>query len=226
MRAGSLDAVPRSPLAVTSPIHLLPDLLPRRPVAKPNVPAIGTCCFWPMAQSRMPSMRRAAGPTTIGVISDTHGLVRPEALSALDGSSLIIHAGDIGHEAVLEGLGALAPVYPVRGNNDRGVWAEAIPETRVVQVGGVGIYVVHDLHSLVTDELAANIRIVVSGHSHRPVLETRSGIVYLNPGSAGPRRFTLPISLARIVIRGHDVFPELVNLTARSQDPHRMGRAR
>jgi putative phosphoesterase len=171
-------------------------------------------------------MRAPGAATIIGVISDTLGLVRPEALSALDGSSLIVHAGDIGHEAVLEALGGIAPVYPVRGNNDRGPWAEAIPETRVIEVGGVGIYVLHDRHELVTAALAANIRIVVSGHSHRPVLETRNGILYLNPGSAGPRRFKLPISVARIVIQGRDVFPALLDLTARSQDLHRMGRPR
>ena len=164
--------------------------------------------------------------TVIGVISDTHGLVRPEALAALDSSSLILHAGDIGHESVLEDLGGIAPVYPVRGNNDTGAWAQALPETRVIEVGGVGIYILHDLHALVADALAANVRIVVSGHSHRPVLATRDGVLYLNPGSAGPRRFKLPISVARIVIQGRDVFPELVDLTARSQDLHRMGRPR
>lgn len=171
-------------------------------------------------------MEARAAVTIIGVISDTHGLLRPEALAALDGSSLLLHAGDIGHEAVLEGLGRIAPVYPVRGNNDSGPWARALPETRTIEVGGVGIYILHDLHALVAGELAANVRIVVSGHSHRPVLETRDGILYLNPGSAGPRRFTLPISVARIVIQGGDVFPELVDLTARSQNLDPMGQPR
>jgi uncharacterized protein len=160
----------------------------------------------------------------IGVISDTHGLMRPEALSALEGSSLIIHAGDIGHEAVLEALGRIAPVYPVLGNNDTGPWAEAIPATRVIEVGGFGIYVLHDLHALATDGLRGNIRIVVSGHSHRPVLETRHAVLYVNPGSAGPRRFRLPISLARIVIQGDDIAPELVDLTAQTPPLHRVGR--
>jgi uncharacterized protein len=168
-------------------------------------------------------MGGSTASTVIGVISDTHGLVRPEALSALEGSSLIIHAGDIGHEAVLAELTAIAPVYPVRGNNDTGRWTEAIPETRVVDVGGIGIYVLHDLHALASEDLAGSIRVVVSGHSHRPVLETRTGILYVNPGSAGPRRFRLPVSVARIVIQGHDVYPELVPLFPQSQGSLRAG---
>ena len=162
-----------------------------------------------------------AAVTVIGVISDTHGLVRPEALSALEGSSLIIHAGDIGNEGVLNDLNRIAPVYAVRGNNDRGRWAHAIPATRVIEVAGIGIYVLHDLHALAFDGLECrSIRVVVSGHSHRPALETRKDILFLNPGSAGPRRFTLPISVARIVVRGFDLYPELIPLLAPPREPH------
>ena len=122
----------------------------------------------------------------VGVISDTHGLVRPEALEALAGSELIIHAGDIGGAEVIESLGRVAPVVAVRGNNDRGAWAEAFAEYEVVEVGGTFVYVLHDLNALDLSPSAAGFRVVVSGHSHRPVAEERRGVLYLNPGSAAP----------------------------------------
>lgn len=154
----------------------------------------------------------AAGVHDVGVISDTHGLVRPEALVALAGVERIVHAGDIGSPDVLEALGRLAPVTAVRGNNDRGGWAAGIPETEVVEIGGVSLYLLHDLHELDLDARAAGFAAVISGHSHKPRMEERDGVLYLNPGSAGPRRFTLPISLARLTIDGGRLDARLVTL--------------
>ena len=149
---------------------------------------------------------------TVGVISDTHGLLRPEAVAALAGVERIIHAGDIGERAVLDALGRLAPVSAVRGNNDRGGWARTIPETEVVEVGGVSLYLLHDLHELDLEPRAAGFAAVISGHSHQPRLEERDGVLYLNPGSAGPRRFKLPISLARLTVAEKRVKAQLVTL--------------
>ena len=149
---------------------------------------------------------------TLGVISDTHGLLRPEAVAALAGVERIVHAGDIGSPDVLAALGRLAPVTAVRGNNDRDAWAAALPETEVVEIGGVSLYVLHDLHELDLDPRAAGFAAIIAGHSHQPRLEERDGVLYLNPGSAGPRRFKLPISLARLTIADSRVRAELVTL--------------
>jgi putative phosphoesterase len=154
----------------------------------------------------------AAGVYTLGVISDTHGLVRPEALRALAGVERIVHAGDIGTPEVLEVLERVAPVTAVRGNNDRGAWAKAIPETDVLELGGVSLYLLHDLHELDLEPRAAGFAAVISGHSHQPKLEERDGVLYLNPGSAGPRRFKLPISLATLTIAKKRVRAQLVTL--------------
>ena len=154
----------------------------------------------------------AAGVHTLGVISDTHGLVRPEALSALAGVERIVHAGDIGDRAVLDALARVAPVTAVRGNNDRGGWAKAIPETEVVEVGGVSLYLLHDLHELDLEPRAAGFAAVISGHSHQPRIDERDGVLYLNPGSAGPRRFKLPISVAKLTIENARVSARLVTL--------------
>jgi putative phosphoesterase len=141
---------------------------------------------------------------TLGVISDTHGLLRPEAVAALAGVERIVHAGDIGDPAILRDLGRLAPVSAVRGNNDRGDWAAEIPETEVVEVGGVALYVLHDVHELDLDPRVAGFAAVIAGHSHQPRQEERDGVLYFNPGSAGPRRFRLPVSVGRLTIeRGH-----------------------
>jgi uncharacterized protein len=148
----------------------------------------------------------------LGVISDTHGLVRPEAVKALEGVDLIIHAGDIGTPEVLEALRAMAPVVAVRGNNDKGSWAFGLPETEVVEVGGIALYVLHDIKTLDLDPMAAGFAAVISGHSHRPALVTRQEVLFLNPGSAGPRRFKLPVSVARLVIRGDAIDAQLVEL--------------
>jgi putative phosphoesterase len=137
---------------------------------------------------------------TIGVISDTHGLLRAEAVRALSGSSRIIHAGDVGDPAILDDLRVVAPVTAVRGNVDRGLWARSLAETEAVTFGSVSVYVLHDIQQLDLDARAAGVRVVISGHSHRPSLEERNGVLFLNPGSAGPRRFDLPVTLARMQI--------------------------
>jgi putative phosphoesterase len=134
----------------------------------------------------------------IGLISDTHGLLRQEALAALKGSDLIIHAGDVGSAEILPQLRAIAPVIAVKGNIDTGAWASELPMTAVVEAGSARIYVLHDVHQLDLDPVAAGFRVVVSGHSHKPDRTERSGVVYVNPGSAGPRRFRLPITVARL----------------------------
>ena len=150
---------------------------------------------------------------TVGVISDTHGLLRPEAIAALAGVERIVHAGDIGDRAVLEALGRLAPVTAVRGNNDRGAWARHIPETEVLEIGGATLYVLHDLHELDLDPQAAGFAAVIAGHSHQPRQEERDGVLYFNPGSAGPRRFRLPVSVGRLAIRRGRVTGSLTTLT-------------
>jgi putative phosphoesterase len=148
----------------------------------------------------------------IGVISDTHGLVRPGALEALKGSGLIIHAGDVGGPEVLEELGRVARVVAVRGNNDRGAWAEALAEYEALEVNGTFLYVLHDLKELDIAPGAAGFRVVISGHSHKPLVEERRGVLYLNPGSAGPRRFKLPVSVARLNLSGAEADAEIIQL--------------
>ncbi len=151
-------------------------------------------------------------PTAFGVISDTHCLLRPEAAAALRGCDGIIHAGDVGSPEVLEALVGIAPVFAVRGNNDRGAWAEALPETSVVEVGPCLAYVVHDRAELDLDPAAAGFAAVITGHSHRPDASREDGVLFLNPGSAGPRRFTLPIALARLEVRDGRLSHEIVEL--------------
>jgi putative phosphoesterase len=138
------------------------------------------------------------GASTIGLISDTHGLLRPEAVRALAGCDLIVHAGDVGKPEIIDRLQAVAPVVAVRGNIDKGDWASRLPPTAIVETVSPRIYVIHDVHDLDIDPAAAGFAIVVSGHSHKASREERSGVLYLNPGSAGPRRFRLPIALARL----------------------------
>ena len=148
----------------------------------------------------------------IGVISDTHGLLRPEAVEALQGVSLILHAGDVGKPEILAQLGAVAPVKAVRGNVDRGGWAQQLPVTEVVEVGGVFFYMLHILDDLDLDPVAAGFRVVIFGHSHKPSQEEKKGVLYLNPGSAGPRRFKLSVSLALVKVRGEEVQVEGLEL--------------
>jgi putative phosphoesterase len=148
----------------------------------------------------------------IGVISDTHGLVRPEALRALAGADLIVHAGDVGGPEVLDALRAVAPVVAVRGNNDRGRWAAALSETEVVETDGRSLYVLHDLKELDLDPRAAGFDAVIAGHSHQPRIDRRDGVLYLNPGSAGPRRFRLPIAVAWLAVEPAGLDAEIVQL--------------
>jgi putative phosphoesterase len=148
----------------------------------------------------------------VGLISDTHGLLRPQAVAFLRGSDFIVHAGDVGDGALLDELRELAPVTVVRGNNDKGAWADSLAATEVLTVGEVAIYVLHDLAELDLDPAAAGFGAVVFGHSHRPVTETRDGVLYVNPGSAGPRRFKLPISVGELRIEGGAITPRHVEL--------------
>lgn len=148
----------------------------------------------------------------VGVISDTHGLMRPEALAVLRGSDLILHAGDIGSPDVLSALGGIAPVTAVRGNNDKGDWAEALPPNAVVEVEQATLYLLHALADLDLDPHAAGFAAVIAGHSHRPNLEERDGVLFFNPGSAGPRRFRLPIAIGRLEVTGSRVEGEIISL--------------
>ena len=149
----------------------------------------------------------------VGLISDTHGLLRPEALSALAGSDYIVHAGDIGRAEILEQLSAIAPTTAVRGNNDKGVWASRIPETEVLHIGPAIIYVIHDVAALDLDPAAAGFHAVIAGHSHHPSIALREGVLFVNPGSAGPRRFKLPVSVGCLTVSGTSIKPRLVELT-------------
>lgn len=150
----------------------------------------------------------------VGVISDTHGLLRPEAIEALQGSEYIIHAGDIGTPDIIPALRKIAPVTAIRGNVDVQSWARVFPETEVVELGGFSIYVIHDVNAIDLSPKAAGFHAVISGHSHKPKQETRDGVLYLNPGSAGPRRFSLPISIARLDISGTRIVATLHEITA------------
>lgn len=150
--------------------------------------------------------------TIVGVISDTHGLVRPEALDALRGSDHIIHAGDVGAPSVLAALRELAPVTAVRGNNDRDEWARRLAETEAVEVAGHWLYVLHDLNELDLDPAAGGFAAVIAGHSHRPKMEEKGGVLFVNPGSAGPRRFSLPIAVARLRVSARGITAETVLL--------------
>ena len=146
----------------------------------------------------------------VGLISDTHGLLRPEVLAFLAGSDHIVHGGDVCDPAVLEALRAVAPVTAVRGNNDRGAWAAALRESELVRLDGVFVYAIHDLAELDIEPRAAGVQVVVSGHSHRPSVEERDGVLYVNPGSAGPRRFRLPISAGELAVAGDRVSARIV----------------
>ncbi|QYG03251.1 MULTISPECIES: metallophosphoesterase family protein [Massilia] len=152
------------------------------------------------------------GPVRIGLISDTHGLLRPQALDFLRGSDHILHAGDIVGAAILGQLAGLAPLTAVRGNNDYGDWAQALPETATVILGGVTIHMLHDLKELAIDPAAQGVRVVVAGHSHKPACEERGGVLYVNPGAAGRRRFTLPVSVGELLVEDGQVEVRLVTL--------------
>jgi hypothetical protein len=152
----------------------------------------------------------------IGLISDTHSLLRPEAVAFLRGCNQIIHAGDIRGPGILEELVAIAPVTAVRGNNDRGAWAIGLRETELILAEDVFVYVIHDLDQLDIEPSGAGVHVVVSGHSHRPSVEYRDGVLFINPGSAGPRRFKLPVSVAELAISGSQVSGRTVELTVQN----------
>ena len=156
----------------------------------------------------------------IGLISDTHGLLRPEALDYLAGADHIVHGGDIGGPEILERLAALAPLTVVRGNNDTAAWARSIPHSARIEIGGIVLFVLHDLKELgrhlgsqpSLDPAAPGVRVVVTGHSHKPACSERGGVLYVNPGSAGRRRFSLPISAGELLVEGGQVRARLVTL--------------
>ena len=148
----------------------------------------------------------------IGIISDTHGLVRPEALEALKGVDMILHAGDIGSQDVLDTLNEIAPVVAVRGNNDKGEWAHSLPDWEVVEVGNVSIYMLHNVKEIDISPSGGGFQAVVSGHSHKPAVEEQRGVLYINPGSAGPKRFTLPVSLAHLHVLGEKLQAKIIEL--------------
>jgi len=153
-------------------------------------------------------------PLRVGLIADTHGLLRPQAVDFLTGSDLIVHGGDICDAAILTALAAIAPVIAVRGNNDRGEWAERLRESELFQVGDAFVYAIHDVAAIDIEPRAAGVQVVISGHSHRPSIRHDDGILYVNPGSAGPRRFKLPISVGELMIDGASVAARTVELEA------------
>jgi uncharacterized protein len=148
----------------------------------------------------------------IGIISDTHGLLRPEAITALHGSDYIIHAGDVGDPVILNKLAEIGPLTAIRGNVDREAWARKMPATNVLEAGGISIYVLHNLQDLDLKPEAAGFAVVISGHSHVPKQEERNGVLYFNPGSAGPRRFRLPVSIGQLKVKGGKVSAEIIEL--------------
>lgn len=158
----------------------------------------------------MESADKSKGGYLVGVIADTHGLVRLPALEVLEGSDLILHAGDVGKLEVLDALRAVAPVQAVRGNMDRGPWAQTLPLARIIELGGIRIYLLHDLGQLDLDPAATGFDVVISGHSHHPYTNHEDGVIFINPGSAGPRRFNFPVSVARLYIRGDSIQAEIV----------------
>jgi uncharacterized protein len=161
--------------------------------------------MWPQEET--------AEPMAIGVISDTHGLLRPQAMAALQGSALIIHAGDVGDPNIIDELRKIAPVVAVRGNVDRGAWAARLPQSEIVEHEGVLLYVLHILEDLDLDPPTAGFHAVITGHTHRPKMETKDDVLYFNPGSAGPRRFDLPVSVGRLTVADGKLRGEIITLT-------------
>ena len=148
----------------------------------------------------------------VGLISDTHGLLRPQALAAMQGSDYIVHGGDIGNSVIVEQLRAIAPLTVVRGNNDTASWAASLPDSAMLELGEFKLVAVHDIATLAVDPVAAGVRVIVCGHSHSPTLTWRNGIFYVNPGSAGPRRFKLPVSVAELLVDGPAVTARVIKL--------------
>ena len=154
---------------------------------------------------------------TVGIISDTHGLLRPEAVAALQGSDYIVHGGDIGKQNIIDQLEAIAPVTAVKGNVDKGELATAYPHSAILEIDTIRLYTLHILEELREDPRQAGYRVVIYGHSHKPSIETKDGGLYLNPGSAGPKRFSLPTTLARLTIQGTEINAEIIDLLANTK---------
>ena len=148
----------------------------------------------------------------IGLIADTHGLLRPEALAALADSDLLIHAGDIGKPEVVAALKKIAPLVAIKGNNDTDSWARHLPETKKITLGALKLYVIHNVKELSFDPAGRGFRVVISGHSHKPVIQTKDNVLFVNPGSAGPRRFKLPICVGKLLVQGETVDAEIIEL--------------
>jgi putative phosphoesterase len=148
----------------------------------------------------------------IGLISDTHGLVRPEALDALRDSDLLIHSGDIGKPEVIMALKEIAPLVAIKGNNDRGPWARRLPDTKKIALENTKLYVIHNVNELEFDPASRGFRVVIAGHSHKPAIRTKDNVLFINPGSAGPRRFKLPICVGRLIIQGESIKAEIIEL--------------
>jgi len=148
----------------------------------------------------------------IGLIADTHGLLRPEALAALADSDLLIHAGDIGKPEVVAALKKIAPLVAIKGNNDTDSWARHLPETKKITLGALKLYVIHNVKELSFDPPGRGFRVVISGHSHKPVIQTKDNVLFVNPGSAGPRRFKLPICVGKLLVQGETVDAEIIEL--------------
>jgi uncharacterized protein len=159
-------------------------------------------------------MKRSSpyGARLIGLISDTHGLVRPQALAELKGVDLIIHAGDIGKPEVLQALKAIAPLVAIKGNVDKNGWAKSLPETKALKIGDVQVYLIHNVNELDFNPASRGYQVVISGHSHKPLIVRRDGVLFVNPGSAGPRRFKLPVALGKLRLDGRELTAELVEL--------------
>ena len=181
-------------------------LVPERPLGKRRLERLHSTA---MGSRRR---RRSARTPIVGVIADTHGLLRPEALAALVGVDAIVHAGDIGSAEILDALRRIAPIVAVRGNNDRDAWAASLPEIAKTEIVGIRIWVVHDLAELAENPARAGVAVVISGHSHQPRVEHRDGVLFLNPGSAGPRRFSLPIAVAKLRLGPTGPRAEIVEL--------------
>ena len=160
----------------------------------------------------MTSSKSTVKPQRIGLISDTHGLIRPEALEALRGSDCLIHAGDIGKLEVLTALEAIAPIFAIKGNIDNQPWARRLPDTRKITLATTKIFVIHNVNELPFDAAARGIRVVISGHSHKPAIQTKNNVLFVNPGSAGPRRFKLPICVGRLIVNGQRIDAEIIEL--------------
>ena len=159
-----------------------------------------------------PRSRKKTSAQLIGLISDTHGLIRPQALDVLTGVDFIIHAGDIGAPEVIDHLKRIAPVVAIKGNNDRGSWAKFLPDTKLVKTAEAKLYIIHNVKELDCDPVARGIQVVISGHSHKPSVGNRDGVLYVNPGSAGPRRFKLPIAVGKLQVEGMQVRAEIIEL--------------